>query len=291
MPDRPSGAILAAVAPMVETAVTPPRNGFLRLGQWLGIVLTGTLLWLLVLAAAFGIPLSGAVLAGSAAIPELARSLYVVGLYLILMGAAWWVWRLDGLRVTAAFSASRWLEGWGAGLVGLGLLTGVEISLGLAKPALGATVDPVGLLTAALVATAFGLSEEVLFRGFILGLMRRSLSPLAAIWLSGIVFAALHFLRPVDPRDVGVPFVALSSAGALLGACRLRTGSLWLGIGLHSAWVFFITANGQQGLLSFPEGGRLWSGGGSPAGGLLGVAGVGLTYLWLRWRFRGDRKA
>lgn len=276
---------------MVETAVTPPRNGFLRLGQWLGIVLIGTLFWLVVLAAIFGIPLSGAVLTGSAAIPELARGLYVVGLYLILMGAAWWVWRLDGLRVTAAFSASRWLAGWGVGLVGLGLLTGVEMALGLAKPARGATVDPVGLLTAALVATAFGLSEEVLFRGFILGLMRRSLPPFAAIWLSGIVFAALHFLRPVDMRDVWVPFVALASAGALLGACRLRTGSLWLGIGLHSAWVWFITANGQQGLLAFPEAGRLWSGGGSPAGGLLGIVGVGLTYLWLRWRFRGDRKA
>lgn len=284
---NPPAAVLAAAAPLVDTKVTPPRNGFLRVGQWFGLVLAGTLLWLLALSAAFGIPLSGAVFRGEAKVPELAQALYVVGLYLLLMGSAWWVWRLDGGRVTHGFSAAKWLEGWGAGLLGLAVLTGVELALGLAAPLAGAAIDPVGLLTAALVATAFGISEEALFRGFILGLLRRSLAPLAAVWFSGLLFAALHFLRPVDPGAVLVPFAALASAGALLAACRLRTGTIWLGVGMHSTWVWFITVNGQQGLLSFPGHGHLWSGAGSPAGGLLGLIGVAFTYLWLRWRFKG----
>lgn len=287
MAERRAAAVLAVVAPMVDTTVRPPRNGWLRLGQWFTLVVSGTILWLLALSAAFGIPLSAEVFRGAVKVPEAAQTLYVVGLYLLLMGSAWGIWRLDGGKISAGFSAARWFEGWAMGLLGLFILTVIELGLGLAALGLDKPVDPVGLVTAGLVATAFGSSEEVLFRGFLFGLLRRSLAPFAAVWMSGLLFAALHFLRPVDPGAIGVPFAALACAGALLAACRLRTGSLWLGIGLHSAWVWFITVNGQQGLLEFPAGGQLWSGGGSPAGGLLGVLGVAATYLWLRRRFPG----
>ncbi len=303
MAEKRAAAVLAMAAKMVDTSVRPGPPGWFRLVQWFVLVLGGMIAWLLILSVAFGIRLSADVFTGAVKVPEAAQTLYVVGLYVLLMGAAWRIWKLDGGRVRVGFTAARWLEGWGTGLLGLGILTGVEVALGLAAPVPGMAFNlghAVGLVSAVLVASAFAISEEALFRGFMLGLLGRSLAPLAAVWGSGLIFAALHFLRPLDLTAVVVPFAALASAGALLAACRMRTGSLWLGIGLHSAWVWFITANGQQGWLSYPEGGHLWTGGGSPAGGLLGLVGVGFTYLWLRWRFpepgsltvrRGDRES
>jgi membrane protease YdiL (CAAX protease family) len=105
--------------------------------------------------------------------------------------------------------------------------------------------------------------EEALFRGAILGLFLRSMRPYAALAWTTLIFAGLHFLKP-DPditithvtwisgfellphvfHQFGEPLMlaanlsTLITLGWMLGYVRLRTGSLWMGIGIHAGVVF-----------------------------------------------------
>jgi membrane protease YdiL (CAAX protease family) len=120
-----------------------------------------------------------------------------------------------------------------------------------------------------LMAIGAALSEELLIRGFVLGLIERWAGSLVALVLSAMLFGALHF----DNAGAGPwPVVALMlGPGFALGAAYLATGRLWLPIGLHFGWNF-----GQSGLFglldsgtSFPSvidasvGGAVWLTGGA----------------------------
>jgi membrane protease YdiL (CAAX protease family) len=109
--------------------------------------------------------------------------------------------------------------------------------------------------------------EELLFRGFILGLLLRSFSRWGALLLTSGLFSIVHFLKAPDsttPNDAvrwfsgfdsishsfgqfGDPmllaagFLTLFAIGCILADARLQTCSLWLPIGLHAGWIF---ANG-----------------------------------------------
>jgi membrane protease YdiL (CAAX protease family) len=115
----------------------------------------------------------------------------------------------------------------------------------------------------ALSAAVVGTIEEWLFRGAIMGLFLRALRPIPALAWTSLIFAALHFLRssedaaigPVewysglallpqlfhpfsDPMMLLAGFTTLFTLGWLLGYARLRTGALWMSIGLHAGVVF-----------------------------------------------------
>jgi len=76
------------------------------------------------------------------------------------------------------------------------------------------------------VTLAAPLGEEVFFRGFALPALRKSLGPLAAILISGALFALLH----MDP----VGFIGLMEIGVLLAALRWWSGSIWAAIIAHA---------------------------------------------------------
>ncbi|MBM3269429.1 MAG: CPBP family intramembrane metalloprotease [Candidatus Sericytochromatia bacterium] len=237
------------------------------LARWFGLVAVGAVAWIIGLALFFRIPLST-----RPQVPDHVATLYVVGLYLLLMGAAVWIW-LRAVRKPPAlgFSAAHLLEGFVTGAVGMAIVSGILVGLGWLR--LAPAAPPAAALPgAALAAAGFAISEEALFRGFMLGLLRRDLRPIAAIWAGGVVFALLHFLRPFDLATSLVPFLTLCVAGALLGSARLRTGSIWFGVGLHGAWVFH-----------FSLAGKLYAGPYDP--GWIGLAGLCATYPWVRWRF------
>jgi membrane protease YdiL (CAAX protease family) len=115
----------------------------------------------------------------------------------------------------------------------------------------------------ALSAITVGVIEEWLFRGAIMGLFLRAMRPIPALAWTTFIFAALHFLRstrdydagPVhwysafallpelfhpfaDPQTLLAGFTTLFTLGWLLGYARLRTGALWMSIGLHAGIVF-----------------------------------------------------
>lgn len=109
--------------------------------------------------------------------------------------------------------------------------------------------------------------EELLFRGFILGVLLRRLSRGNAIILTSALFAIVHFLKfpavtlPNEDNYWFSGFVAFANSfsqfaepfllvgglltlfllGCILADARLATRSLWLPIGLHAGWIF---ANG-----------------------------------------------
>ena len=109
--------------------------------------------------------------------------------------------------------------------------------------------------------------EELLFRGFILGVLLRSFSRLGALLLSSALFSIIHFLKAPeqttpndavrwfsgfdsiahsfgqfgDPMLLAASFLTLFVIGCILADARLQTASLWLPIGLHAGWIF---ANG-----------------------------------------------
>lgn len=110
--------------------------------------------------------------------------------------------------------------------------------------------------------------EELLFRGFILGVLLRSCSRLNSLLLTSALFALVHFLKSPEralPNEsvnwlsgfsslahsfsqYGQPLLivggllTLFAVGCILADARLLTRSLWLPIGLHAGWIF---ANGS----------------------------------------------
>lgn len=92
-----------------------------------------------------------------------------------------------------------------------------------------------------------GLSEEVLFRGYIQGLFgeRKALG----IVVTAVLFAAIHLLN--SSYSV-VSLIYLIAAAFFFSLLREVTGSLWLPIGLHTAWdwfeisVFGLNQNGEK---------------------------------------------
>jgi membrane protease YdiL (CAAX protease family) len=110
-----------------------------------------------------------------------------------------------------------------------------------------------------------GILEELFFRGALLGLFLRSLSVRSAILATTFIFAIVHFLRP--PPDWVLPlsevhwlsgfavlkaiaanfadiqfllaeFATLFAVGWALCLARVKTGRLWVPMGLHGGWVF-----------------------------------------------------
>ena len=112
------------------------------------------------------------------------------------------------------------------------------------------------------------LIEEFFFRGALFALLLRSMRQTSALWTLSIIFAIVHFLKPPGSAHLAheevtftsgfwllgqilghfgsldfllAEFATLLAAGLVLGWARLRTGGLWLPIGIHGGWVFGIS--------------------------------------------------
>ncbi|MGR8929266.1 MAG: CPBP family intramembrane glutamic endopeptidase [Gammaproteobacteria bacterium] len=118
-----------------------------------------------------------------------------------------------------------------------------------------------GLLLSLLI----GLGEEFLFRGLLLGSLRRRFSVAAAVGISAFYYAALHFLKsytqiPFEEQTLASGFMLMAEAftnwanprtfsallalfvvGVFLAVIRIRVPqSLGLCMGCHAGWVWQI---------------------------------------------------
>ncbi|MFQ5852485.1 MAG: lysostaphin resistance A-like protein [Candidatus Binatia bacterium] len=118
-----------------------------------------------------------------------------------------------------------------------------------------------GLLTAVTV----GFLEEIFFRGMIFRGLLDGWKPTAAFLVANVFYAAIHFIKPaqknysegldpwlgfyhlihaferfLDPVSLLPGLFGLFLLGIVLSYALLRTGSLYLSIGLHAGWVFAI---------------------------------------------------
>jgi len=133
-----------------------------------------------------------------------------------------------------------------AGGIGLTLLVVAILWIGGAYH--GTWRGPSDLPAPTLMAIGAALMEELLLRGFVLGLIERWGGSLVALVLTALLFGGAHF----ENSGAGLwPVVALMlGPGFALGAAYLATGRLWLPIGLHFGWNF-----GQSGLFGLLDSG------------------------------------
>ncbi len=86
----------------------------------------------------------------------------------------------------------------------------------------------VALLLVSIVAAP--LTEEIAFRGYAMGLLRRRFSPNAALVITALLFAGAHLTQGLSAPKLLVYFLA----GLLFGLVALRTGSLVPAMVVHS---------------------------------------------------------
>ncbi|HLJ46693.1 MAG TPA: type II CAAX endopeptidase family protein [Bryobacteraceae bacterium] len=139
------------------------------------------------------------------------------------------------------------------------------------------------------VVLLFGaIGEEMLLRGYAFQLLVRAAGPFATILPTSVIFALLHANNPNFGFLAGFNTFLF---GVLLGYSFLRSGDLWLPIGIHFGWNWALPLLGVNlsGLTIGVTGytmhwkiGGLWSGGAyGPEGGLLTTAIVVLLYFYL----------
>lgn len=185
------------------------------------------------------------------------------------------LWPLHRLGFFPDLQGAGWVRRPGIGkeilhgfLIGLGTLALIVLSACLAgvriwNPAVTAPIVVQHFLKAAGAALLVSLMEEFLFRGGIFGGLRRTGGFWQAAGVSSAIYALVHFFqRPAPPASVGwdtgfqmlarmsdgfadlsamVPgFFNLALAGLILTAFRERTGALWVSIGIHAGWIFWL---------------------------------------------------
>ena len=205
----------------------------------------------------------------------------------------------------AGFGDRRWWEralvGFVLGAVVVGFLVGVPWAAGregLAGPAVGtnALVLAGGRQLAQLAPPS--AAEEVLLRGFFLQQLVRGTNRWAAVLITGTLFGLAHL---GNPNVVPLGIVNIVLAGWWLGVLVLRTGSLWLTIGMHIAWNWFEGFVWGQPVSGMPMDGALvhvtsaksmlWTGSafGPEASLPTAVAVIALTVVALAWRPEPNR--
>lgn len=96
--------------------------------------------------------------------------------------------------------------------------------------------DPSSLFVSFGLMALIAFSEEMVFRGYILGNLLDSFSnKWVALLISGILFAVFHF---TNPGIHTLAFVNLFLAGLLLGINYIYTRNLWFSFFFHLSWNF-----------------------------------------------------
>ena len=173
----------------------------------------------------------------------------------------------------------------------------------------------IGRVLSQVLVPAVGVSlvEEWLFRGLLLGLWLRYARPLTACIGASLLFAALHFVEPpqgwrvLDPTHwlagfsllggvlahftcgifILAEFIPMLAVGLALAWARLRSGALWLPIGLHIGWIIalkFFTMTHHFVAAKKPN--ELWLGVGDLRTGLLPLGALAVTVVFCHFAIK-----
>jgi uncharacterized protein len=148
------------------------------------------------------------------------------------------------------------------------------------EPIPGGSVQWGSVLLVSVVLLFGAIGEEMLFRGYGFQVLLGYLGPFATILPFAVLFAFAHLGNPGQGSPVVGLIAPVNTAlwGVLLGYGFIRSGDLWLPIGLHFGWNWLLPllgANlsgftmGVTGIVFRSRGGDLWTGGAyGPEGGL-----------------------
>lgn len=226
---------------------------------------------------------------------NLASILGTAALYLEFLGLVWvWGRRVYGEPRIFARYGCRWtrrngvelLQGAGLGLVGLVAFFAVATALGwMAWQAPTAPLWRV-LLESLAVGTAVAIAEELLFRGWLWDELRRDYRRRTATVANTLLFATLHFLKPLPeiwrtlPQFAGLLLLGL----ALVWGKRRGAGRLGYPVGLHGGLVAGYYVVNVGGIVRETGAVPAWVTGvdGNPLAGLLGLLLLGAIAVILR---------
>ncbi len=97
------------------------------------------------------------------------------------------------------------------------------------------------ILISIMIFVLVSLTEEILFRGYILRNLMYSFNNYIALLISAVLFSLMHGLNPnIDL----IGSINIFLAGILLGITYIHTKNLWFPIALHFSWNFFQTILG-----------------------------------------------
>lgn len=240
-----------------------------------------------------------------------------------LNGSLLWSQILNFLIITGSvYIARRWLDkrsfeslglkldkqtlldilaGIGITFVQMGFIYILMLALGwLTFVGFAWEFDPIqvvvrSVITFFIVFIIVGWNEELLSRGYQLQTIASGFNLFWGVIISSAVFGLLHL---GNPNATWVSAVGIFFAGVYLAYGYIRTGQLWLSIGLHIGWNFF-----EGVVFGFPvsgldiyaltrikvQGPELWTGGAfGPEAGLIVlpslILGAFLIYLYTRMR-------
>lgn len=139
-------------------------------------------------------------------------------------------------------------------------------------------VDWVSLFIASFMA---GVSEEILFRGYIQQLLSSRLSPLWAVFIIAAAFSLAHM---ANGNFTWISALNIGLVSLLFSGVTMRTGNLYFAIALHAAWnmfqgyVFSVPVSGipTEGIYAMQLSGADWL-----SGGAFGLEGSIITTLVL----------
>jgi len=147
---------------------------------------------------------------------------------------------------------------------------------------------PKVILEGLVSATAVGFAEELLFRGWLLDELQRDYRPNAVLWATTLIFASLHFIKPLpDMLRTAPQFPGLILLGlTLVWAKRGSKNRLGLSIGIHAGliWGYYIINVGQ--LIKYSEQVPDWITGvnQNPLAGVVGIVFLSGIALAMRKR-------
>jgi membrane protease YdiL (CAAX protease family) len=100
----------------------------------------------------------------------------------------------------------------------------------------GTNVDLSSLLLSVVLFLAVAFNEELIFRGYILSNLMRSMNRYVALVVTSVLFSLVHL---GNDSFSWFSFLTILLAGLLLGLPYIYTKSLWLPVALHFSWNFF----------------------------------------------------
>ncbi len=173
-----------------------------------------------------------------------------------------------GLQWNAA-SAKNAALGVAGGAGSASLVIGIPLLAGAASLRSIANEDATWATAVFVIALlALGAAgEEMFFRGYGFQVLLRSFGPWATVVPVGIIFAMMH---AANPASTPLALANTAGFGILFGYAFLRSGDLWLPIGLHFGWnltlpIFGVNISGfTMGFTNYAVdwiAGPLWSGG------------------------------
>ena len=235
----------------------------------LSSLLTGDYLWLLILV-------------------ELVISLICVGVFRVWIDRRPLVdqgWSADGFLNEA-------LTGFFMGPAILGIVALVLVVTGHVEWS-DVVWAPSSLFVSLGMMALIAFSEEIVFRGYVLGRLMESIpNKWVALAVSAALFSAFHF---PNPSIYALAFVNLFLAGLLLGINYIYTKNLWFSFLFHLSWNFFagpilgfhVSGLSQPSLLQTETKGDLLITGGDFGleGSILTTVVAAIAFFLLAWAF------